>query len=312
MMAVSGTTTGDVDHQARMPELQQLSDPDFWRRLAPRLTVEGNATSHQLQFTADQEQQLLAKMGREAYVHLSQPGLDSPLQAMRDVMAAITGQLGLPPVFAFAYDEFWMLQMQIRPLIRLLLETDDIALMPDFWAWRVSAGKAGWQPHRDRPQGSLFPNGKPKSLSVWIPLSIAHPLNGCIYIVPADRDVIYAQESSNGFRATLPDIRALPAEAGDALAWTQRLFHWGSAAAAHHDLPPRHSVAFEFQRCDVDAFDRPLLDPDQLPPFRARIPLIAKQVVQYTDMYGFTPELVAMARELLNTLGLPRRTAKTV
>lgn len=286
-------------------------DPDFWRQMAPDFTVEGKADPHVLKFTKEQEKQLVAKMDKEAYVHLSQPGLNSALKEMRDLLTLITG-MNLPPVFAFAYDEFWNISLQVRPLVKILLEADEFSVLPDFWAWRVKPGQAGWKPHRDKVSGSLFPNGKPKSITLWVPLSIAYPLNGCMYVLPADRDKIYYHDGQNGFQSTLPDVRALPGDAGDVFAWTQRVFHWGSHSADNHDLPPRQSVAFEYQRSDIPAFNSPLLDPDKIPDFKSRMALISKQVLQYTHMYEFTPELIKMAQTIRDTFGMPVPTGKSL
>lgn len=289
----------------------QMMDPSFWADLAPNFTIEGKQEQHVLKFSPEQQKKLTAKMDKEAYVHLSQPGLKSPLAEMRDLLTVIT-DMGLPPVFAFAYDEFWAISLQVRPLVKILLEADEFSMLPDFWCWRVKPGQAGWKPHRDKVSGSLFPNGKPRSITLWVPLSIAYPLNGCMYILPADRDGIYHKDGQNGFEGTLPDMRALPAEAGDVLSWTQRVFHWGSHSAENHDLPPRQSVAFEYQRCDLPAFNSPLLDPDTIPDFRSRMALISKQILQYTHMYEFTPELVQIAQTIKNTFGLPAATGKSL
>ena len=287
----------------------QAMDPDFWREVAPNFTVEGDMDPYVLEFTAEEQEKLVAKMDKEAYVHLSQPGLKSSLEDMCDLLAVMISK-NLPPVFAFAYDEFWHIHLQVRGLVKTVLG-DDFAMLPDFWAWRVEPGESGWKPHRDKVHGSLFPNGKPKSITLWVPLSVSYPLNGCMYILPADRDSLYYKDGVNGFGGNLPDLRALPAQAGDVLAWTQRVFHWGSHSADDHDLPPRQSVAFEYQRSDVQAFNSPLLDPDTMPDFKSRMALIAKQVLQYTHMYDFTPELVKMAQTILDSLGLPEETGKS-
>lgn len=298
--------------QASLEDLTpQIMDPGFWRNLAPGFNVEGPDEPGVLQITDDQKKKLVAKMDKEAYVHLSQPGLKSPLKEMRNLLSVIE-DMGLPPVFAFAYDEFWNISRQVRPLVKTLLEADEFSVLPDFWCWRVKPGQAGWKPHRDKVRGSLFPNGKPKSITLWVPLSVAHPLNGCMYILPADRDSIYYRDGENGFHSSLPDVRALPGEAGDVFSWTQRVFHWGSHSADDHSLPPRQSVAFEYQRCDIPAFNSPLLDPDRIPDFKARMALIGKQVQQYTHMYEFTPDLVRLAQTLVKEFGLPPATGKSL
>lgn len=288
----------------------KVMNPDFWRKLAPHFPIEGSLDGNQIKLSDADQKKLIGKMDKEAYVHLSQPGLNSPLEKMRDLLTVIT-DMGLPPVFAFAYDEFWRIHLQVRPLVRTLLE-GDFAMLPDFWCWRVKPGQAGWRPHRDKVSGSLYPSGKPKSITLWVPLSVAMPLNGCMYILPANRDGIYYNDGDNGYKGTLPDMRALPAQAGDVLSWTQRVMHWGSHSADDHELPPRQSVAFEYQRCDIPAFNSPLLDPDTIPDFNARMALIGKQVLQYTHMYDFTPDLVRMANTMINTFGIPKATGKSL
>ena len=50
---------------------------------------------------------------------------------------------------------------------------------------------AGWGVHRDKGPRSLFKNGKPKSLTIWIPLTDANTENSCMYVLPANRDTGY-------------------------------------------------------------------------------------------------------------------------
>src|SRR5262245_59498048 len=99
----------------------QAMNPDFWREIAPKFTIEGKPEQNQLKITDDQKKKLIAKMDKEAYVHVSQPGLTSPLKQMCDLLGTMV-EMNLPPVFAFAYDEFWNLHMQVRPLVKAVLE----------------------------------------------------------------------------------------------------------------------------------------------------------------------------------------------
>lgn len=66
-------------------------------------------------------------------------------------------------------------------------------MLPDFWAWNVDPvrGDAGWRPHRDRGRTTLLPDGGPKSITTWIALTRATPLNGCMHVVPARNDPTY-------------------------------------------------------------------------------------------------------------------------
>jgi len=59
----------------------------------------------------------------------------------------------------------------------------------------------------------------------------------------------------------------------------------------------RVSMAFQLQRADVPPFDNPLIEPLAVPPFEARIKLIARQLYRYRHMYELDPELARMASE---------------
>jgi ectoine hydroxylase-related dioxygenase (phytanoyl-CoA dioxygenase family) len=190
----------------------------------------------------------------------------------------------LPPVFAFHFDEFWLVLAQLRRVIATILG-DGYVMLPDFWAWHVDpmTADSGWPPHRDKGRRALFPDGRPQSLTLWLPLTDATPINGCIYVVPADRDPTYNTAAEESLQFTLSDIRALPAAAGSILAWTQAIIHWGGHAASR-DAPPRISLSCEFQRGDVAPFNSPLLPPAAMPDFATRHSLIGRQVLRYRQM----------------------------
>ena len=222
---------------------------------------------------------------------------------MRNLFDKIVSN-GLPPVFSFVYDEIWTLTAQIRNLLKAVMH-EEFMLMPDFWAWRFAPGQSGWAPHRDKLAGSLYPDRRPKSLTVWIPISKAYPLNSCMYVLPADRDEYYGVDNVQEFSAPPPDVRALPGEPGDVFVWTQHLLHWGSHSADKHNLGPRMSIAFECQRGDVSAFNWPLLDPAKIPSFDERLALISKQIMQYRHMYGFDSGLVSIAEQISRRYKMP-------
>ena len=131
-----------------------------------------------------------------------------------------------------------------------------------------------------------------------------------MYVLPADRDEQYGIAKSCSFFGLaideLPKMRALPAEAGDVLVWTQHLFHRGSHSADMHDLPPRMSVSFEYQRWDTPALKEPLLDPTIVPTFEQRLALISKQVMQYRHMYGYHQDLTTFAEEIAKKYEPPK------
>lgn len=280
-------------------KLRHVSDKSAWTAFAPHLHV-GDESLFQdvvpLDLGGNRAQELMGQLKLDGY--FQEHGLDFGLDltAMANTVRALSAA-GIPPVFAYVFDEFWIPFHKLHAWYGALL--GDYAMMPDFWVWNLdpAKGDAGWQPHRDKGHHALFPDRTPKSLTTWIPLTSSVPLNGCMYIVPASLDPVYATPHDTEIRFTLPSIRALPAEPGDVLMWNQAVMHWGGRTSprAPHS---RVSMAFEFQRKDVPAFNEPLLNAREMVPFETRLKLIGKQILQYTHMYRFDAETQMLARRL--------------
>jgi ectoine hydroxylase-related dioxygenase (phytanoyl-CoA dioxygenase family) len=207
---------------------------------------------------------------------------------------------GLSPVFAFIYDEFWIPFFKLHNVYTGLLG-GKYYVLPDFWVWNVDPqkGEAGWKPHRDKGRQSLFPDRTPKSLTTWIPVSTATPLNGCMYIVPAMFDPTYGREDEMQWKFDYSSIRALPGNPGEFFIWNQAVLHWGSKTSPRAP-ESRVSMAFEFQRADVAPFNQPLISPLSVLSFESRLKLIAKQILQYRHMYKLEPELERIATGLIS------------
>ena len=204
----------------------------------------------------------------------------------------------LPPVFLFLFNDVWRCFYALRPAIAPLVGAPLCAL-PYFWLWHINpkSGEAGWTPHVDKGPYALTPDGKPLSLTVWIPLSKATPLNSCIYVLPASSDPEYRAEQRLR-EVDVTQVRALPADPGDWLCWNQAILHWGSASSRFAE-EPRMSMALEFQTGAVAPFNEPLIhDPDALT-FQAKLRLIAKQILQYRHMYAVDPAVEALALSLI-------------
>ncbi|MEY2879805.1 MAG: hypothetical protein RLZZ15_2185 [Verrucomicrobiota bacterium] len=282
--------------------VQEATDPEFWRTLRPDLTVGGDATVPDAA-VADTGA-LLGQLRREGYFN-ARDVIDAGLVArLRGGIEALEAR-GIPPVFAFVYDEFWLVFRSLDSWLRETLGADYRAL-PDCWAWyvRPTDESAGWRPHRDRPHAALDAGHAPPSLTVWLPLTDATPLNGCIYIVPAPwdeaiHDPVAAEPKEFSLTgAALQNVRALPATAGSLLAWNQRLLHWGGRASARA-AGPRCSIALQFQRGDVAPLATPLLDPRALLPFRSRLGLIGRVIRGYAFFQtADDPALKALAAAL--------------
>jgi hypothetical protein len=270
--------------------LEKALDRAMWRRICPWLTVESEAPPPE-RHAIDLD--LTARMIREGYVQLADV---IPPDVCGRLAAGVIAlrQRSIPPIFVFAYDQYWHLTRHFAPLLHHLLG-DDHRMLPNVWTWYVdtSAADGGWAPHRDRKFDTLLPDGMPKAVSVWVPLTDAHPLNGCMYCVPAYLDEDYRNRNFSQLRCALHDARALPAKAGSILCWSQGLAHWGgrSSDRAPH---PRISLGFEFQRGDVDAYDSPLVR--QVPPsFEGRLALIGKMIYLYWSRSKLAPPYIEVA-----------------
>ena len=156
----------------------------------------------------------------------------------------------------------------------------------------------GWQKADDHiGHKTLRPDGRPKAMTFWLPLTDATTHNGCMYVLPADRDELYGTSRDHQINVHLQNVRALPAAAGSVLAWTQALFHWGSRAR-NPIGGPRISISVEFQRGDEMPIYEPLLDPGEMPDPAMRLRLILRQVLQYQHMYPAPPAIRAMAEAM--------------
>ncbi|MDG2521275.1 phytanoyl-CoA dioxygenase family protein [Caulobacter segnis] len=280
--------------------VRDLTREEFWRETFLGLTIHDllraefplNPLSDASAVLADQ------KMRLEGYFQ----DRDEQLVDLADRLShAIEhcAQLGIPPVFIFLFDEAWAAFYRQHQMLSKFLGPD-CQVLPDFWAWRVdpTAGQAGWKPHRDKGSAALAPDGTPLSLTMWVPLNEASPLNGCMYLLPANRDPVYGTPQDKNWQIDLPSIRALPGAPGDYFIWNQAVLHWGGQSSAFAQKP-RISMALEFQRADVAPFNRPLLGTLPFLTFQDRLKLIAKQITQYKHMYPLPPEMQALAQKVL-------------
>lgn len=275
-----------------------LADPAYWRGLAPELNVGSAALSAAATQGLDVDTTTLgglkADLVREGYLQMAPQAWGFDVAKLAAGTSAVV-TAGYLPVFTFMYDEAWFMFARLRRMLAGVLD-EGYRMMPAFWAWHVDGTRepAGWSPHRDHGHKTLRADRSPKSLTVWLPLTDATPRNGCMYILPADRDAYYGTPRENETPIQLQNVRALPCEAGGVLAWTQAVFHWGGRAC----LPithPRISVAVEFQRSDEPPIYPSLLDPMATPDMTLRLRLILRQVLQYQHMYPVPEALRKLA-----------------
>jgi hypothetical protein len=276
-------------------------DAGFWRELSPELTIEGHAAAPLAKLP--DAASVLRILRDEGYINTRDVFDPTDIARLCEGVRRLH-TCGIPPVFAFAYDEYWQIFRSLKPFLSNVLG-GDYRMLPDLWAWFVppSNQAAGWVPHRDRAVPTLQPDNTPNSLTVWIPLTDATPLNGCMYVLPArfDPDLHTPSVSAKNefFFAgeNVQNIRALPATAGSLLAWNQSLVHWGSRAS---DLgaEPRCSIALQFQRGDIPPLESALRNPHTLPSLHERIGLIGRLITVFSGFLAFPPEVRLLARAL--------------
>lgn len=276
--------------------LERAGDQARWHALVPELSI-GGAPAPELTLGEDELLAVQSDLFDEGWFHLG-PRLERSLIERLAAGYARLRASSLPPVFAFVFDEPWQLSQQTAPLLRTVLGAD-FKLLPAIWAWHVDAGHgmSGWGPHRDRPIGTLSATGAPLALTLWVALTEATPWNGCIYVVPARDDRGYR---SGDLGVAIPDpqaVRALPAEPGTIMGWTHRLIHW-SGRSTERARAPRLSFSIEYQRGDIVPLDRPLLAPDAMPTFAARLALIGRMLTQYRNMVDLGEEVAAVGARL--------------
>jgi hypothetical protein len=272
----------------------------FWAQLATGLTISDDCGFEELvpwPAPAQEPNALRAGLDRTGYLqlpHVVEPDLSARLAAAIAHLAS----LGIPPVFSLVYDQFWEPAFRLRNIIALAFGAD-CAILPAFWVWHVDPAKSesGWRPHREIGHEALFADRRPKALSAWIALSDATPLNGCMHVVPADRDPTYGTAEDGRHGTVMSEGRALPAAAGDVLIWTQALLHWGGQSQPGASAA-RISMSFEYIHGGVEPYDRPLVEPAAIRPFAARLRLIGQQILRYRHMYGLPRQLEELARGL--------------
>jgi hypothetical protein len=275
-------------------EAGRFHEREYWLALAPGLHIENSSLFENVAYL-ELPAGLVSRFRHDGYLQGSADwGLDVKLMA--DTVRALSAA-NVSPLFAYLYDEFWYPFFKLHLLHGALLG-GSYCLLPDFWILNVDPkkGEAGWRPHRDKGRRALLDDGSPKSVTTWIPLSAATPLNGCLYVVPAQQDPTYGTADETEMKFEYQSIRALPANPGDFVIWNQALFHWGGRSSPQA-AESRVSMAFQFQRADVPAFNSPLIDPLRVPPFEARVKLIAQQLYRYRHMYELDPRLLQLASE---------------
>lgn len=290
--------------------LDNLNDISFWRKIALECSSKFTVNEPEIESydPIDMTQVDLPESGeqlkKEGYIHLKGLFSDIEIDSYKKMAQALYDR-GIPPVFLSIYDQFWLLSHRLENVIAPFLGKDALVL-PRYFVWLVdpSEEEAGFGiEHRDYPHIPLNKDGSPNHLSVWIPLSESNVYNGCMYIVPANRDPFYLNLKQKEKKIEYCNIRALPGDAGDLFLWNNRVLHWSSKSSNRKGIEPRISIAFEYISRTFfgqqNEFKK-VVPFDFYPSFESRKELIAYQMSEF--MWKNWPDLfVSFMEEKLKT-----------
>jgi hypothetical protein len=296
----------DLMVQAQMPEAdvrrraELARDPGYWLRLAADLEIEQSPRVAVPVLTPDALDAARRHFAADGYFQTPVVIAPRELARLNGAIDAVVAA-GWPPVFAWVYDEFWALARlpDVSDLIASRIGAG-YSQIPHIWTHVVPAivGSSGWAPHFDGPTTGRA--------SIWIALSDATLLNGCMHVV-SSRELAptFESESLDTGQVSLADalralhgVRALPAPGGSVLGWTFDVLHWGGPCLSAERA--RRAVSIEFIAAGqaLDPGETPLPIDGPFPPFADRLRMIAAAIVSYEK---FEPGLVryrAVAKQL--------------
>jgi hypothetical protein len=280
--------------------LERVHQQSLWRELNPELTITANpfgGVSDGYSLDPADLQQALTQVREEGYLH-SSPAIPTGLcQSMARAVSNIIAA-GYHPIFLSLYDEYWQIMKRTTAALEPVLGPGCYPLA-DYWVWSISleTSGSGWTPHRDlqfRDRPTLRENGLPLLVTAWLPFTDTGPLNGCMYVMPTNRDANLPDHPESFGFSNLQDVRALPAQAGSILAWNQQILHWGSAASKWAKNP-RISTGVYFQSADVEPFGPRPIDFRAELPFQQRLAYLAANLLAYHQWHCYPEPVLDMA-----------------
>lgn len=271
--------------------------PEFWRRLAPELTISDAQPTAAIEHSNGQINREKMRLVNDGFVRLKQPGFKVKMDQISSAMDRIVNA-GLPAAFIGVYDETWTIIAQLQDVIDGMFDGKS-AMVPDFWASHT-VSSASLTAGRKRAGKGIYEDGTPKNVTVWIPVTDATPENGCVYVVPAGQDRNYGKPNPERADASLSGIRALSAQAGDALIWTGETYNWQARPDRHGDDGALMSLNWEFQCRETAPIDGLLVDSYPYVPFETRLALLARQMPLHRRDFSASPVWRAVQQTLAN------------
>lgn len=266
--------------------IDDVRNPEFWRRLNPGLTVSDEPFARprpRVRVDPAVVDRAKRQLVEEGYMQTPPLVVDDDMVRLRLGIERLTAA-GFPSGMGCVYDEFYRVFQGLDELFAPLLGDGYEMVLHGIWTFCIppgdpARGRSGTiGPHRDvAPDAAVFARQVPSVLSVWIPLADVTTLDSCLYVVPAPGDPdYYAEDQQTVRREALrwQDIRALPAQAGSILAWSSRLIHWGSRSSALATRP-RVAASNYLQRGDAPRWAPSIVGFTSRVPFGDRLEWIA-------------------------------------
>lgn len=266
---------------------EQACSPDYWRGLNPQLTVCEDRPFHHFESHPISEaysDEMIRKLRKDGYFSTQQPLIAADVAAKMLLGVENLRRAGWHEVWSFVYDEFW--QVTRTPSLVNVLRKHlgaGFKAMPHVVVHYVHPETgAGWSPHVDFSE-------RDDRFTVWFAISDATIDNGCMYIISKQRvsDELlgkWLRMEDMGHRevkALLQGTKALPVAPGSVLAWEGDVIHWGTLSS--RNVEPRVSLSVVYLREHIEPLpdEVPLLSPEQIPDFSARMLAIGKAINYY-------------------------------
>lgn len=273
-MPPTSVATGTVEGLLRL-----VGSRAAMAEIAPHLPLNarGTAPGHRAPDAAD-ERIWLAREGFAVLKGLAAPEVGAALVRGVEALRA----RDLPALFVYAFDDPWAIGEAVCERVSAVVG-HDYRLVEDVWAWHIPPGSGrGWPAHRGISHARLDRDA-PEVINVWVALSDVRTERACMHAVPLDDDPSYPI-ALDRLDAPLGAVRAMPADAGDALFWNANLLHWGGRCSARA-IGPRVSCSFTLCRADATTRfpDLGLLAPPQELDLTARMDLLARMILVYGE-----------------------------
>lgn len=266
--------------------LKQFCTRSFWQSLCPNLKIsETSSIAERSDFGKDKTlrsedwdlcKELINEDAYFVYDSWFRPELiDSLAECFLTLESA-----SIHPIFAFVYDEFWELLLQLDPMLSDLI--GDYLLLPAVWSWFVRhSNQTAFAPHRDQVRDvAVDEDDHLDYLTIWIPLTDLNHLSSTMCVLPASLDSNYDEGTADIRVENLQDVRSLQGKRGSVFCWTTGLAHWGTTQSRFGK--PRMSVGFYVQEASAECIDGPPLDLTVPLTLANRIRIIGQQIIDYS------------------------------